>query len=152
MSASESFEDLWTEWQELRDELSTWHFYVGPIGISARFNSMRFTRYFVGLHLLVALCGTDLIFVSDGVPRDLGLALVVGALFGFGAFIAQVWRPRLTAQHGYARTRCGGESKRSTLESSVPSSTPSELCRQAQTMAAPAAEHVIQTRQGGWRP
>lgn len=90
-SEPESLDDLWTEWEELRAELSTWHFYVGPVGVSARFNSMRFARYFVAFHLLVAASGAVLIFISDGAPRDLGLALVVGALFGFGAFIAQVW-------------------------------------------------------------
>jgi hypothetical protein len=104
-SAPESLEDLWSEWHELRLELSTWNFYVGPVGVSAQFNSMRFARYFVGFHLLVGIVGTVLILVVDGAFRDLGMALVVGALFGFGAFIAQVWAAQVSREHFLAEDR-----------------------------------------------
>jgi len=58
---------------------------------------MRFAAAFVSFHLLVLATGAVLIFVG-GAPRDLGMALVVGALFGFGAFIAQVWTMQVSRE------------------------------------------------------
>ena len=58
---------------------------MGPIRLRSYFNSMRFARYFVGFHVLVGLIGGGLICFG-GSARDLGMAMVVGALFGLGAY------------------------------------------------------------------
>ncbi|WP_405059622.1 hypothetical protein OG474_43790 [Kribbella sp. NBC_01505] len=96
--SSEDLDALWVQWEDLRDELSTWNFRLGPVGINARFGSLRLAKYFVGFHLVVAIIGALLIFLTEDAPRDLGMALIVGALFGLGAFIAQVWAAQVSRE------------------------------------------------------
>lgn len=96
-TSPDSIGELRDEWREIQRRLSTWNFYIGRVGFSAEFNSMRFARYFVGFHVLVGIMGGALIFTA-GPARELGMALVVGALFGLGAFIAQVWSTQVSTE------------------------------------------------------
>ena len=89
---------LIAEHDRLMDAIAGWQFRMGPVRLSGYFNSMRFARYFVGFHVVIALVGAGLIFFG-GSPRDLGMAMVVGALFGFGAFLAQVWTVQVEKEH-----------------------------------------------------
>jgi hypothetical protein len=89
---------LIAEYNKLMDNMSGWQFHMGPIRLSGYFTSMRFARYFVGFHIVVGVAGAVLIFFG-GPPRDLGMAMVVGALFGFGAFLAQVWTVQVEKEH-----------------------------------------------------
>jgi hypothetical protein len=104
-------EALMDEYNKLVNDMSGWQFHVGPIRLSGYFNSMRFARYFVGFHIGVGAAGTVLIFFG-GAPRDLGVAMVVGALFGFGAFLAQVW----TVQVEMERSVLTGQGREKYLE------------------------------------
>ncbi|TCC40990.1 hypothetical protein [Kribbella speibonae] len=90
--------ELIAEHDRLMDAISGWQFRMGPVRLRGYFNSMRFARYFVGFHIVVGLAGAALIFFG-GSPRDLGMAMVVGALFGFGAFLAQVWTMQVEKEH-----------------------------------------------------
>ncbi len=90
-----------TDWHDFQREASTWQFAVGPLRFRSAFKSMRFARYFVDFHLLVGATGGVLIF-ARGPARDLGMALVVGALFAFGAFVAQVWSVQVQEERNEA--------------------------------------------------
>lgn len=96
--STESLEDVQADLWALRREVSTWHFDARYFHFSGRFNSGRFARYFVGFHGLAGTIGGVMIFFSDPL-RSLGVAMVVGTLFGFGTFIGQVWTMQVTREH-----------------------------------------------------
>ena len=73
-----------------RQHILPWHFQAGPVGVSARLSSMRLAQLLVLLYLVITATGVVLITMG-GAPRDIGIALVVGAVFASGAFLAQVW-------------------------------------------------------------
>ena len=89
-SSAETLRQINEQLEALRARLQTWHMSAGRVRVSGRFGSMRLAQVFLGFHLLIVLSGGALIFVG-GAAQSLGIAMVVGAIFGFGAFIAQVW-------------------------------------------------------------
>ena len=98
---AESSESILAELDEFHRSLSGWHFAAGPVYLRGAFSSMRLARYFVAFHVLVGVVGGALIF-SDGPARELGMALVVGALFAFGAFVSQLWAVQVQHERGDA--------------------------------------------------
>lgn len=89
--AADSPEEINAEFAELHQTLSGWGLTLGPIRFSGTFGSQRITRIYVTLHVLLLLGGAALIVWASDALQDLGTALVVGSLFAFGAFVAQVW-------------------------------------------------------------
>ena len=97
----ESSESILAELDEFNRNVAGWQFAAGPVYVRGAFSSMRLARYFIVFHLLVWVVGGVLI-LTDGPARELGMALVVGALFGFGAFVSQVWTLQVQKERGDA--------------------------------------------------
>jgi len=70
--------------------LGTWQFCFGRMRIRAAVHSGFITAIYVLFNLLCFVVGV--VFVPfGGALQSLGLALIVGGLFAFGAFVAQFW-------------------------------------------------------------
>jgi hypothetical protein len=84
--------------RELRDDLRpNWHVYLGKIALPARLNSTGFSWVYVGINLFAFAFGIGCIFFG-GSWRELGIALVVGAMFGMSAFVAQLLSVQLAVE------------------------------------------------------
>lgn len=77
------FDQLWAGVQGLQ-------LWWGPLRVRARLGSQRLAALFTAFHGLTAAAGVMFIFMGESFA-ELGVALVVGSLFGIGAFVAQVW-------------------------------------------------------------
>ena len=84
-----------------------WHLQAGPVRLRGRIGSQSFALMFTLFHLVVAAVGAVLTFVGSSV-ESLGVALVVGALFGFGSFISQVWAQGMERERQLLRFLFGG--------------------------------------------
>lgn len=70
----------------------SWKFALGRrIVIRLPVNSQLVAQLFVLYNLLALVSGILLILLGDGLAPELGIALVVGALFSIGAFASAVW-------------------------------------------------------------
>ena len=77
----------------LRDvyrEFHTWNIGVGKLRIQAAVGTNFIAVAFVLWHLALGTAGVLSILLWEG-GRELGIALLVGALFSFGSFLAQFW-------------------------------------------------------------
>jgi hypothetical protein len=83
---------------ELDALMNRWNLALGPVRISRHLNSMSVAWLVVGFNLVLATVGAFMIFAPDPL-RSLGIALVVGALFAIGAFIAQVWAAQVAREY-----------------------------------------------------
>jgi hypothetical protein len=84
--------------RELRDDLRpNWHVYVGKVAIPARLNSAGFSWLYAGLNALAFTIRRRL-HLLRGAWRELGIALIVGAMFGVSAFVAQVLSVQLAVE------------------------------------------------------
>jgi hypothetical protein len=77
-------------WKEYGDLARPWRFSLGPIRIRYPASPMFIVQVFVVFHVLFFAVGAALIFTT-GPTRELGIAMVVGAVFAFGSFVAQFW-------------------------------------------------------------
>jgi hypothetical protein len=69
---------------------SGWRADLGPVAIRVTASSGLITRIYVLFNVLCFVFGVAFIFLNE-LFRALGIALVVGALFSFGTFMAQWW-------------------------------------------------------------
>ena len=76
--------------RELNRVASSWNFTFGPIHIPFRFGPGVITAFYASFISLCFIAGVVFCFFG-GIFAALGAALVVGALFSFGAFVAQFW-------------------------------------------------------------
>lgn len=83
-------------WEEFAHVAATWNFGIGPFRLRRVVSSQGITRVYVMFNVLCFAVGVGLIAVG-GIPGNVGIALVVGALFAFGSFVSQVWA--VAAQH-----------------------------------------------------
>jgi hypothetical protein len=84
--------------RELRDDLRpNWHVYLGKIALPARLDSAGFSWVYVGINLFAFAFGIGCIFFG-GSWRELGIALIVGAMFGMSAFVAQMLSVQLAVE------------------------------------------------------
>lgn len=91
-----------TRSEELLTRLLTWRLRIGPLLLERSVSSGTIAKAFAAWHLV--LLGVGVVFTTAWANlRELGIALVVGALFGFGAFIAQVWSMGMTREHDFIR-------------------------------------------------
>ncbi len=76
--------------QEMRQKRSTpLEVRVGRLRLTRRTSAQDAAMGFVALHIIALAAGAGLTFVDS--VRDLGFALVVGALFGLGTLLAELW-------------------------------------------------------------
>jgi hypothetical protein len=84
--------------RELRDDLRpNWHVYLGNIAIPTRLNSTGFSWLYAGLNAFAFAFGIACIFFG-GAWRELGIALIVGAMFGMSTFVAQMLSVQLAVE------------------------------------------------------
>jgi hypothetical protein len=76
--------------RELQHVASSWRFMFGPIRVNFRFGPGVITAFYASFISICLLAGVVFCFFG-GTLAALGAALVVGALFSFGAFVAQFW-------------------------------------------------------------
>ena len=77
---------------------SRWQLRGGPVRISAVVSSGRITWVIIVFNTVCLVLGAVLI-ISGGATRiALGIAIVVGAVFSFGAFLTQFWAVAVTRE------------------------------------------------------
>ena len=81
----------------LRRRFNQWSIPVGKGSLKRSFGSHLIAYFFVGWHVLALTAGILIAIFWQSLPQ-LGVALVVGSLFAFGSFIAQVWSQAVTSE------------------------------------------------------
>jgi hypothetical protein len=79
------------ELARLIEEAHGWQVNLGRLTVRSSLSQQKLFILFVGFHSAMGLGGAALILKGTGRAADLGIALLVGALFGLGAFMAEVW-------------------------------------------------------------
>jgi hypothetical protein len=74
---------------KVADPKSFWNLHYGPLHVRARMSSQRITGIFISFCLTAFVTGALATFVSA--TRELGIALVIGAIFTGGSFLIQYW-------------------------------------------------------------
>ena len=77
-------------WQEYVRAASTWRVDFGPIHMPFVIGSQQVAKIYALFNALCFVVGVVLCFFR-GILAGLGIALVVGSLFTFGAFVSQFW-------------------------------------------------------------
>jgi hypothetical protein len=78
---------------------STWSIGIGKLKISASVGTQAIAVAFVAWHVLAAVAGIVLTIIWK--EKELGVALIVGALFGIGSFMAQFWSQAMDTQREF---------------------------------------------------
>jgi len=79
-------ERLWVEYQRVGPKWSAGN----PTRRQVRINSALFAMMYVLFNSVCLILGLVFVFFKDA-AQALGISLVVGSLFSFGAFVAQFW-------------------------------------------------------------
>ena len=79
-------ERLWTEYRRVGPKWSAGN----PTRLQVRINSALFAMIYVLFNSVCLILGLIFVFFK-GATQALGISLVVGSLFSFGAFVAQFW-------------------------------------------------------------
>ena len=66
-----------------------WTFHLGPIKMASKFKSTAITKAYTAFTSLCAAIGGALTFVEPA--KELGVALLAGAILAFGSFASQFW-------------------------------------------------------------
>lgn len=85
-------------WREFGKSAQRWQITLGPVHISASIGSGFITRTYVLFNACCLIAGAILALLG-GIATSLGVALVVGALFSFGAFLTQFWAVAAEREH-----------------------------------------------------
>jgi len=99
---SQLYEDLrvvddafWEEWRYIEPK---WHLSIGPIRVQSAVGSQLIVRVFILFNAACFAAGIALV-LAGGLLASIGVALIVGVLFSFGAFITQFWAVATQAEH-----------------------------------------------------
>ena len=93
--SGDSLRKLNEDWRALERRTEVWKFQAGRLRVEGHFPSQRLAWWFAGFHVILGVAGVMLCIFAGGAAQSLGLALVVGFLFGLGAFMAQAWSLRV---------------------------------------------------------
>ena len=74
---------------KVADPKSFWNLHYGPLHLRARMSSQRIAGIFISFCLATFVAGACATFISK--TRELGVALVIGAIFTGGSFLIQYW-------------------------------------------------------------
>jgi len=86
--------------RRVRRDFGNWSIGIGKLRIRAVVDTNLIAIVFILWHLLLGTAGAaSILFWDDG--RELGIALLVGALFSFGSFLAQFWSQAMDYQREF---------------------------------------------------
>ncbi len=74
-----------------------WQLHYGPVRIRRRLSSRTVTSTFLSFWLLTMVAGLVAIFFDS--THELGIALVVAAVFTAGSFMIQLWTAQIEVEH-----------------------------------------------------
>jgi hypothetical protein len=77
-----------------RTQMGRWGFHLGPFKMAHYVSAMFIVQVYVVFNVACFFSGVGLAFIG-GVFTTIGIAVMVGALFSFGAFVAQFWAVRV---------------------------------------------------------
>jgi len=77
-------------WAELTAASAYWQFYIGRFGFGKVFPSGKITAVIVALTGGCFIAGI-ILCLPGSAAHSIGVPLLVGAIFSFGAFLAQYW-------------------------------------------------------------
>jgi hypothetical protein len=97
-------------WAEIRQRAAVGRWGLGRFRF--RIGSARISTLFAAFHLACFVVGVTLITVG-GTAKTIGIAVVVGALFAFGSFIAQLWA--VSVQHELSVTNAAYKESREAM-------------------------------------
>jgi len=85
--------------QQFWDEYyrGSWNLSLGPVNLRAGFGSQAIAKIYLAFCVVCFGAGSTLVIVSP--QRELGVALVVGAVFAGGSFVGQWWALQVQAEH-----------------------------------------------------
>ena len=86
--------------RQVHREFGGWSIGVGKLRIQAVVDTNVIAIVFVLWHLLLGAAGVAAILSWEG-GRELGVALLVSALFSFGSFLAQFWSQAMDRQREF---------------------------------------------------
>jgi hypothetical protein len=84
--------------QEVKRLLPKWQLSFGPVVFRSSVDPENIARIYILFNISCLVVGVILIFLK-GAFQVLGISLIVGGLFSFGAFVAQVWT--VAAERGH---------------------------------------------------
>jgi hypothetical protein len=127
------------ELETLIEEAHGWQVNLGRLSVRSSLSQQTLFLLFVGFHLATSLGGAALILKGSGRAADLGIALLVGALFGLGTFMAEVWG-RTVDKTAWIREIAYGERTREHFRELI-ARREAILERQAASEGSPDAAH-----------
>ncbi|MFD7653369.1 hypothetical protein ACFV4N_05255 [Actinosynnema sp. NPDC059797] len=92
--------NLLREFRGYQRQVHSWKISLGRFRISRPISSQGLAWLFFAWHLMAGISGV-LITVFWVSNRALGIALVVGSLFGFGSFLSQIWGQAIGREKDY---------------------------------------------------
>ena len=87
-------------WDARTWAVAGWQYRLGPLQLRGRFSSGSIANIYLAF-CAVTLLGGGVLAVLDP-TRELGVALVVGAIFAGGAFVAQWWTLQVDNERRFA--------------------------------------------------
>lgn len=86
----------------LVSQFTTWNLYIGGRPIRRRMSTSDIAKIFAAWHIVALLAGimVSIFWVDD---KGLGVALVVGSLFGIGSFLSQFWSQAMDRERDFVR-------------------------------------------------
>lgn len=88
--------------QQLVEPHQYWQLHYGPVRIRRKLSSRTVTSAFLSFWLITLVAGVTTLFFAP--TQDLGIALVVAAVFTAGSFLVQMWTAQIEVEHSlYSR-------------------------------------------------
>lgn len=84
--------------KEAKRLLPKWRLSFGPVVLQSSVDPENIARIYILFNIACLVAGIILIFFK-GTFQVLGIALIVGGLFSFGAFVAQLWTVAVQRGH-----------------------------------------------------
>jgi ribosomal protein S13 len=90
----------YAELQEIYGDFKTWGIGIGRLRIQARVGTNTIALVFLLWHILAGIAGVTITIIWKD-NKELGVALIVGSLFGVGSFMSQFWSQAMDYQREF---------------------------------------------------
>lgn len=97
-------------WEAANKATSGWQLKIGPLYAKRHIGSQAIARIFIAFCLTCFVAGAALALTPS--TRELGVAMVVGAIFAGGSFIIQLWGVQIQQEKAFAEKLFEEEKKR----------------------------------------